>query len=158
MSDVFSQLTVKPSKHYSLSGSYLILLYTIHILLLLFFGHSPTRDRTRAPPPLSGSTESKPLDHQESSIIYILMMFLLCSVVKSCLILCNYMDCSLPGSSVCGVFQARILEQVPTAHSRGSSQSRVRTPVAPALAGDSLPLHHPRSLILMRLLIKIKKV
>ena len=31
---------------------------------------------------------------------------------KSCLTLCNSMDCSLPGSSVLGIFQARILEWV----------------------------------------------
>ena len=59
--------------------------------------------------------------------IYILMMFLLCSVAKSCLILCDHMDCSLPGSSVYGVFQAKILEQVTISHSRGSSQPRDRT-------------------------------
>ena len=32
------------------------------------------------------------------------------TVVQSCLTLCNPVDCSLPGSSVHGVFQARILE------------------------------------------------
>ena len=31
-------------------------------------------------------------------------------VVQLCLTLCNSMDCSLPGSSIHGVFQARILE------------------------------------------------
>ena len=35
-----------------------------------------------------------------------------CSVPESCLTLCNSMDCSLPGSSVLGIFQARILEWV----------------------------------------------
>ena len=34
----------------------------------------------------------------------------LCSVIQSCLTLCDPIDCSLPGSSVHGVFQARILE------------------------------------------------
>ena len=33
-------------------------------------------------------------------------------VAQSCLTLCNHMDCSLPGSSVHGIFQARILEWV----------------------------------------------
>ena len=33
-------------------------------------------------------------------------------VAQSCLTLCNPMDCSLPGSSVHGIFQARILEWV----------------------------------------------
>ena len=31
-------------------------------------------------------------------------------VAQSCLTLCNPMDCSLPGSSVHGIFQARVLE------------------------------------------------
>ena len=33
-------------------------------------------------------------------------------VVQSCPTLCNPMDCSLPGSSVHGILQARILERV----------------------------------------------
>ena len=31
-------------------------------------------------------------------------------VAQSCLTLCNPMDCSLPGSSVLGIFQAIVLE------------------------------------------------
>ena len=34
------------------------------------------------------------------------------SVAQSCLTLCYLMDCSLQGSSVHGIFQAKILEQV----------------------------------------------
>ena len=37
------------------------------------------------------------------------------------------MDCSLPGSSVYGILQARILEWVATSFSRGSFQSRDQT-------------------------------
>ena len=33
-------------------------------------------------------------------------------VIKSCLTLCNPMDCGLPGSSVHGILQARIQEWV----------------------------------------------
>ena len=36
----------------------------------------------------------------------------MCAHAQSCLILCNSMDCSPPGSSVHGIFQARILESV----------------------------------------------
>ena len=32
--------------------------------------------------------------------------------LQSCLTLCDPMDCSLPGSSVCGILQARILQSV----------------------------------------------
>ena len=38
--------------------------------------------------------------------------------------LCGAMDCSLPGSSVHGIFQARILEWVAISFSRGFSQLR----------------------------------
>ena len=43
---------------------------------------------------------------------------------QSCLTLCDPMDCSPPGSSVCGISQARILEWVAISFSRGSSQHR----------------------------------
>ena len=38
--------------------------------------------------------------------------------------LCNPMDCSLPGSFILGIFQARVLEWVAVSFSRGSSQPR----------------------------------
>ena len=46
------------------------------------------------------------------------------SVAQSCPALCNPMDYSLPGSSVHGIFQARILELVAISNSRRSSQPR----------------------------------
>ena len=45
-------------------------------------------------------------------------------VTQSCLTLCDPVDCSLPGSSVHGILQARILEWVAISFSRGSSQPR----------------------------------
>ena len=42
-----------------------------------------------------------------------------CSVAKSCPALCDPMDCSPPGSSVHGIFQARTLEWVAISFSRG---------------------------------------
>ena len=51
------------------------------------------------------------------------------TVTQSCLTLCNPMDCSLPGSSVHGILQARILEWVPISFFRGSSWPRDRTQV-----------------------------
>ena len=45
-------------------------------------------------------------------------------VTKSCPTLCDPMDCSLPGSSIHGIFQARILEWIAVYSSRGSSQFR----------------------------------
>ena len=42
-------------------------------------------------------------------------------VTQSCPTLCDPMDCNLPGSSVHGILQARILEWVAIFFSRGSS-------------------------------------
>ena len=56
------------------------------------------------------------------------------------------MDYSLPGSSVHGISQARILEWVAIFFSRGSSWLRDWTrPESPALQADSLLLSHCRS-------------
>ena len=46
---------------------------------------------------------------------------------QSCLTPCNPLDCSLPGSSVHGIFQARILEWIAISSSRGSSSPRDET-------------------------------
>ena len=51
-------------------------------------------------------------------------------VAQSCLTLYDPMDCSLPGSSVHGIFQARVLEWVAIAFSRGSSRPRDWTQVS----------------------------
>ena len=49
------------------------------------------------------------------------------SVAQLCLTLWNSMDWDTPGSSVCGIFQARILEWVAISISRGSSGPRDQT-------------------------------
>ena len=54
-------------------------------------------------------------------------MYVRAKLLQLCLTLCNPMDCSLPGSSVHGILQARILEWVTISFSRGSSQPRDRT-------------------------------
>ena len=51
-------------------------------------------------------------------------------LLQSHLTLHNSIDCSLSGSSVCGIFQARILEWVPMPSSRGSSKPRNRTSIS----------------------------
>ena len=53
-----------------------------------------------------------------------------CLVVCLCPTLCDPMNCSPPGSSVCGISQARILEWVAIPFSRGSSGPRDRTHVS----------------------------
>ena len=56
-------------------------------------------------------------------------------VAWSCSTLCNSMDCSLPGFSVHGILQARILEWVAIPFSRGSSQPRDQTQVSHTVGG-----------------------
>ena len=51
-------------------------------------------------------------------------------VAQSCPTLCDPMDCSLPGFSVLGIFQARVLEWVAISFSRGSSRPKDRTRVS----------------------------
>ena len=51
-------------------------------------------------------------------------------MTQSCPTLCNPMDCSRPGSSIHGIFQARILEWVAVAFSKVSSQPRDWAPVS----------------------------
>ena len=46
------------------------------------------------------------------------------SVPQSYLTLCDPVDCSLPGSSIHGILQARILEWVAISPSRGSSPTQ----------------------------------
>ena len=53
--------------------------------------------------------------------------------------LCNPMDCSLPYSSVHGIFQARILQWVTNSFPRGSSQPRDQTQVS-CIAGRLLAI------------------
>ena len=61
------------------------------------------------------------------------------SVVPS---LCKPMDCSLPGSSIHGIFQARVLEWDTISFSRGSSRSRDQTQVS-CLQADALQSELP---------------
>ena len=56
--------------------------------------------------------------------VYLYQRVRACSVAQSCPILCDPMDCSMPGSSVHGIFQARILEWVAISSSMGSSSPR----------------------------------
>ena len=58
-------------------------------------------------------------------------------VAQSSPTLCDPMDCSLPGSSVHGIFQARVLKWVAISFSRGSSQRGIK-PMSCALQANSL--------------------
>ena len=62
-------------------------------------------------------------------------------VTQPCLTLRDPTDCSLPGFSIHGIFQARILEWVAISFSRGSSRPR-----SPAMQEDSLTSEPPASM------------
>ena len=72
-------------------------------------------------------------------MIYLVLFLIFCNfmselvseqLTQSCPTLYDPMDCSLPGSSVHGILQARVLEWVAVSFSRGSSQPRDRTRVS----------------------------
>ena len=78
--------------------------------------------------------------------------------LQSCLTLC---DCSLPGSSVHGIFQARILEWVAMPSSRESSQPKDQTHVSYVYLHwpvGSLPLVLPGKPLCIIFSLKVKSV
>ena len=56
-------------------------------------------------------------------------------VTQSCPTLCDPMDCNLSGSSIHGIFQARVLAWIAISFSRGSSWPRNRTRVSRIAGG-----------------------
>ena len=58
-----------------------------------------------------------------------------CLCAQSHPTLCDPVDCSLPGFSVHGIFQARILEWAAISYPRGSSWPKDWTPASPSLTG-----------------------
>ena len=65
-------------------------------------------------------------------------------LILSCLVLCDTMDCSPPGSSVHGVLQAKILEWVaiPSPWDLPDPGIELASPEAPALQADFLLLSY----------------
>ena len=61
----------------------------------------------------------------------------MCLGAQSCLTVCDPMDCILPGYSVHGIFQARVLEWAAISFTRGSSDPGFK-PSSSALQADSL--------------------
>ena len=66
-----------------------------------------------------------------------------CSATQSCPTLWDSMDCSLPGSSLHGIFQARIQERVAIPSSRGSSPPKDRTLGSPEQTGRFFTIGPP---------------
>jgi len=65
-------------------------------------------------------------------------------IPQSCPTLCDPMDCSLLNSSVRGIFQARLLEQVAISFSRDLPDPGIELR-SPALQADLYPLRHQGS-------------
>ena len=65
-----------------------------------------------------------------------------CVSAQLCLTLCDPMNCSLPGSFVHGILQARVLEWVAIPSSRGSFWSRDRTCISHVSFIGRWVLHH----------------
>ena len=76
-------------------------------------------------------------------------------VTQSCPTLCNPMDCSLPGFSIHGIFQARILDWVPFP-SPGDLPDPGIEPGSPALETDALTSEPPKKYPLKHTLYFLK--
>ena len=93
------------------------------------------------------SDTTERLNNNNTQIKITMRYQLMCVCVKSlrsCLTLCDPMDCSPPGSSVYRILQARILEWVAMPSSGDVLDPRIEptSPLAPALQAYSLPLKH----------------
>ena len=64
-----------------------------------------------------------------------------CLVAQSCLTLCDFVDCSPPGSSVRGILQARVLGWVPIPFSMSFPDPGIEA-ASTALQADSYCLSH----------------
>ena len=64
-------------------------------------------------------------------------------VAQSCPTLCDPVGCSLPGSSVCGILQAKVLSGLPFP-SPGDLPNPGIEPRSPTLQADALPSEPPR--------------
>ena len=89
-------------------------------------GHAGNKGKAVLGPPTSPSLLSfswllHQLNQEEGVCVCMRVCVHVLSRVQLCPVLCGFMDCSLPGSSVHGIFQARMLEQVAISHSRRSS-------------------------------------
>ena len=83
-----------------------------------------------------------PQDHKRVGHDWSLSSCVHAESLRSCLTLCNPMDCSPPGSSIYGILQARVLEWVVISFSRGSSLTQRSNPGLPHSRQMLYPLSH----------------
>ena len=86
--------------------------------------------------------EKKKKSHLNFLLLQMSQCVCMCSVVQSCPTLCGPMDCSLSGSFVHGIFQARILEWIAISSSKKSSGARDETLVSCISCIDRQILYH----------------
>ena len=67
-----------------------------------------------------GKSKARTLAHQHKLVLWYISVL----ITQSCPTLCNPMNCSPPGSSVHGIFQASVLEWVAISFSKGSFRPR----------------------------------
>ena len=84
-------------------------------------------------------------------------------VAQSCPTLSDSMDCSPPGSSVCGIFQARALEwgAIAFSPSSGDCPNLGIKPRSLAWLADSLPLSHlgsPNAIYMLAIILIIRYI
>ena len=96
---------------------------------------------SESPGDVGGITESWLLWLSAMSFV-LLIACMRARLLQSCLTLCDPMDCSLPGSSVLGILQIRMLKWFAIPSYRGSSQSRDQTQISCIAGGLLLPLSH----------------
>ena len=91
------------------------------------------------------------MDESEVLSLYVCLYILVCCclVAKSCPTLCDPVDCSLPGSSVCGTSQARILEWVVISYSRDLPDRGIE----PALMGGFFSTEPPEKLVYLSIMM-----
>ena len=73
------------------------------------------------------------------------MCVYVCVPAQSCPALCDPMDCRLPGPSVHGIFQTKILEWVANSRDLPDPGTEPASPVSPELQADSSPRSHQGS-------------
>ena len=111
-------------------------------------GSSQARDQTWVSCIVGNLRHYRQILYQLSSQgIHDIIYIWLCLVIQSCLIRCDPVDCSLPGSSIHGILQAKILEWLAMPSSRGSSQPRDQTQLSHTAGGFFSHLGHQGSLV-----------
>ena len=134
------------------SGKYpeVKLLDHMAVLFLIFWGISIMFSIVAVPIYNSNCAWGYPFLHTLTSTCYFLSscwepFWQVCEVkvIQSCPTLCDPMDCSLPGFSVHGILQARIMEWVSRSLLRGDLPKPGIEPRSPELQADSLPSEPP---------------